>query len=279
MKQEESFFSGFDGLSLYFQLWRNENVNAHLIITHGQGEHGGCYGNLAEALVDLPLQVWAWDWRGHGRSEGPRGAVRDFYEYTQDYEIFLKRVVKIDSLRLPVVLMGHSMGGLIQLKTLLGFPEYQRTPMILSAPFLGLAMKVPVWKKVVSRWAYEWAPQLTMFNEIQFNQLSSDPKAIEAYRKDYLRHRRISAGAFEPALKAAGDVLVRAPFFSGPILGFAADPDPLVSTPRIREFFDRLKGADQTLKLFSRRKHEILNDSGRQDAIRLIRSFLEEKVL
>lgn len=278
-EQFEGFFKGSAGTELFFQTWQASALKGHLVVTHGHGEHSDCYRQMAEDLLaDLPLKIWAWDWRGHGRSQGPRGAASDFSIYTQDYEIFLRKVVQIDELKQPVILMGHSMGGLIQLKTLLGYPDWQIHPQILSAPLLGLALAVPKWKEKLSRIMYDLLPEITLDNELRFEDLSSDPKVLQSYRRDPFRHQKISAGVYEASLIAIQNVLSNAHKFHAPLLVFCSDNDPVVSTEKVAVFFEKVKSPEKTLKLFPGRKHEVINDLGREDAISLMTQFIKQQM-
>lgn len=273
VRQEEGFFNGAEGLRLFFQTWQGQaEPRADLVITHGHGEHSECYHSMVEDLADLPIKFWAWDLRGHGRSQGPRGACRDFYLYTQDFEIFLRK--QILPLKRPLILFAHSMGCLIQLKSLLGEPDFQNLPQILSAPFLGISMEIPTWKKSISRWFYELLPEFTLDNGIPYEDLSSDPKVLKAYRKDPYRHQKMSAGAFEPSLRYAEQVINSAKVYRGPILCLISDSDPVVSTPKAIEFMEKVGSTEKKLALFPGRKHEVLNDIGRKEPLEAIREFL-----
>lgn len=276
--QEESFFTGVQNRELYFQTWTPEKFTGHLIITHGHGEHSECYARFASAVADVGIKIWSWDLRGHGRSQGARGAVPDFYLYTQDYEIFLNNVVGLKKISEPVILMGHSMGGLIQLKTLIGHTDLKKYPQILSAPWLGLSLEVPAWKKKASKLMFEFFPEVTLSNELSFENLSTDPEVLESYRRDPYRHQKISAGAFEPALVAAEDVIQQAQSFKAPLLVFASDKDPVVSTSKIKEFYENVPFGKKSIRLFHNRKHEVLNDKGREEAIALVREFISQQL-
>lgn len=276
MRRFESSFESIDGLSLYFQEWLPlANPQAHLVITHGLGEYSDCYDAFAQELRDYDLRISAWDLRGHGRSQGVRGAISDFYPICQDLEIFLKSVLKIDSSPTPVILMGHSMGGLILLKSLLGLREYLHLPLILSSPFLGVSLPVPEWKKTASEVLSQLMPTLTLNNEIRPEDLTRDPERLSLYRRDPLRHDRISAGLYESALVAIERVFFQAQAFQGPTLIIGSESDPVVSSPDIQAFAAHLKNPTNQLALLSKRKHEVFNDEGREEAFTILRQFLE----
>ena len=48
----------------------------HVLLVHGLAEHMGRYGHVVEALTGAGFAVTAVELRGHGESEGKRGARR-----------------------------------------------------------------------------------------------------------------------------------------------------------------------------------------------------------
>ncbi len=91
-KRSESFFAGDGDVRLFFQSWEHPEAQKSMIITHGQGEHSESYHRLIESLADQKCNFYAWDLRGHGRSDGRRGVVQEFDEYCRDFQIFLKMI-------------------------------------------------------------------------------------------------------------------------------------------------------------------------------------------
>src|SRR5690606_35552325 len=114
-KRSEGFFKGYDDIELFYQTWASDNPAGTLVITHGIGEHSESYIRLADGLKHTPWEVYAWDLRGHGRSEGKRGVVKSFSEYYRDLHCFLELVKEKNADR-PTVLLGHSLGGLINIR-------------------------------------------------------------------------------------------------------------------------------------------------------------------
>ncbi|HET9225959.1 MAG TPA: alpha/beta fold hydrolase, partial [Thermoanaerobaculia bacterium] len=52
----------------------------------------GRYPHVIEALTGAGFEVWAFDQRGHGHSEGVRGHVLRFQEYLDDLGLFLEEL-------------------------------------------------------------------------------------------------------------------------------------------------------------------------------------------
>lgn len=277
MLRTESYFQSHDGLRLYLQDWMPADPKGHLILTHGLGEHSDCYENFVNELKTSHYRISVWDLRGHGRSQGARGAARDISLFSQDLEILLDRILKICSSKIPVVLMGHSMGGLILLKAVLGQEKLRRLPLVLSSPFLGTSLPIPEWKTSVSKLVAQTLPELTLGNEIDLLDLSRDATVIERYRRDPLRHHRISSGIFESALQSIETIFFRAKYYRGDTFVVTSDQDPVVSSREIQTFFNHLN-APKELHVLPNRRHEVFTDLGKDEAFQLLRNYLERRL-
>src|SRR4051794_15202357 len=82
------------------------------LLAHGYGEHIGRYEYVAGVLSSHGAAVYGPDHIGHGESGGERVLVADFEDIVTDLHTVAERA-RADHPGLPVVLIGHSMGGMI----------------------------------------------------------------------------------------------------------------------------------------------------------------------
>jgi alpha-beta hydrolase superfamily lysophospholipase len=275
MQRFEGHFNGYDDTELFFQTWSKEDPKGSILITHGLAEHSELYHPLAKVLAENGWYVIAWDLRGHGRSEGKRGYVKDFLDYEKDLEALIAHA-RIDQKvkSNPLVLFGHSMGGLI---TLLNLIKSKATPpdaAVCSSPALGLSMQVPKLKEEVAKIAEKWLPTLTLHNDIKYTDLSRDPKMVESYPKDPLRHDKVSPGIFLGMLRAFKYVLDNADKITIPVLFQLAGDDRLVSAAAAREFFPKMPNKKNQIQVYPDSLHEIYNDLDRDNVIADLKKFL-----
>src|SRR5512132_4379035 len=137
---EETITAG-DGLRLYTRRHEASQARADAIIVHGFAEHSGRYGPLTEHLLAHGYTVTAYDQRGHGLSDGLPGHVDDFREDEDD----LDKVVSLTRDRAagpPLVVIGHSMGGLVALRYL-ARESGAVAGAVISAPLIAVAVPVP----------------------------------------------------------------------------------------------------------------------------------------
>jgi len=181
-----------DGLDLFVRRWQADAVPHQwtFVIVHGLGEHGGRYQHLAEWFAPLGATVYAMDLRGHGRSGGQRGHAPSLSVILDDIEAVVRRAGEESGA--PLVLIGHSFGGLLAIAYALDRPG-RLDKAVFSAPALVPKVKVPPWKQTLAGVLPKLAPRASFTNEIDPNLLSHDPAIAPAYVTDPLVHNRITA--------------------------------------------------------------------------------------
>ena len=265
-------FTSADDTDIYYQSWSAADARGLLVIAHGQGEHGGRYGHVLDAVAPLGLSVWALDHRGHGRSQGRRGHVMRFSEYVDD----LKTFVELAKAREPVgktFLLGHSMGGLIALAYAMTYPD-AIDGVCVSSPALGLALEVPRLKAAVGRRLSDLWPSLTLGNGIDPGAVSRDPNEVRAYREDKLVHDRVSARFFTEFTGRMEHARTHASELKTPCLIQVAGDDKLVDAEASRKFYEGVGAGDRTFKEYEGYYHEIFNDLERERPLKDLGDWL-----
>lgn len=139
----------------------------------------------------------------------------------------------------PVVLVGHSQGGLIALSYVLDHPR-DVTGAIVSSPFLGIHPSVrpspPL--KLAARILSVIAPKLRLPNNVNPEHLSRDPDVAPAYSSDPLTSDKVSARWFTSIVAAHRLVLAQAPSLSVPALVMQSGADRLVDAAATRAWVD-----------------------------------------
>lgn len=268
----EGSLNGFDQTELFFQTWTPETTRGVFLITHGLAEHSECYHALAKVLVDDGWLVYAWDMRGHGRSEGKRGYVRHIDDFVSDLGS-VHAMVRAKHPEHHLVLFGHSLGGLVTLRHLQR-ANAAADAVALSSPALGLSVAVPKLKESLAKIAVKWLPTLTMYNEINMADLSRNEDMIKSYRSDALRHEKISPGLFLSMVEGFPLALAAAAEVKVPVLMQLAGDDRLVSTAASRALFEHLPNRKNQLLVYPESYHEIYNDLDRDQVISDLKKFI-----
>ncbi len=182
-----------DGLTQLRRHWapvlsEGESPIAAMLIVHGIGEHSGRYEHVGAAFAKLGIDVASFDNRGFGQSGGTRAYVDSFDQYVDDVQVMLDARRELG---VPVILLGHSLGGLIASTYLV-----QDRPMpdlaVLSSP--ALLAEVPAWQRVLAPVLGRFLPKAFIPSKIDGAILSRDVAVQEAYVNDPLVIAGATAG-------------------------------------------------------------------------------------
>jgi len=230
-----------DGTHLRTLTWPTAGAPVAIaLIVHGLGEHGGRYGNVADAMTRAGIEAHSYDHRGHGGSGGRRNHIERWEQLHDDLQ------ERIEGLReakpgLPLVLYGHSMGGLIVAGYVVAAKDRPLPDLlVLSAPALDDGL--PRWKHTLARVLTDVVPKVPIANALPSDGLSRDPAVQAKVDADPLASNtstvRFGAEAFaeQDRVKA---VLAGLDAMPVPTYVFHGAADPIVPV-RASEVFGRL---------------------------------------
>ena len=273
VRRSEGSFQGVGRLQLRYQASEVQNARAALIVVHGLGEHAGRYQAVADRLAAAGVSTFAYDQRGHGTSEGRRGHVDSFHVLMQDLDRFRREVSGLIDPRVPLFVLGHSMGGLVALR----YVEEYDAPLrgaVIVAPWLGTAAHVPRWKVMLANALTRVLPAMPFRNALDTAWLSRDPEVVAAYREDPLVHDRITPRFFTEVSAAMGKVLQSSDRVGMPLLFMLPGADRIVDTQRTLAFARSLSAPDVSIKVYPGHYHELLNEPDRETIMRDLREWL-----
>ncbi|MFC1609905.1 alpha/beta hydrolase [Myxococcota bacterium] len=257
-EHSETTLHARDNTTLFAQRWQPKETAGEVLVIPGYGDHSGRYHQLAHNLARHHIATVAIDLRGHGKSVGRRGHISSLDDYHADVRAALSLLGTG-----PRFLLGHSQGGVIALDYIARHaPEL--AGLVVTNPFLELAMPVPAPKlwlgKVVGR---IW-PTLTMKNEIDPAYVSHDQAIIDAYARDPLVFRVTTARWFNEIVAAQGRVraIRELPI---PLLYIYSDADPIGKSSANEALADQLAATDKTVWQREGELHEVLNETDRAE--------------
>jgi acylglycerol lipase len=274
MNHFEWIWYAADGLRLYAQSWQPDGeVSGVVCLVHGLGEHSSRYGHLAAALGEAGYVTLAFDRRGHGKSQGPRGDALSYDAQMDD----IKRLLDEADERFPgrpIFLYGHSMGGNLALNYALR--RHSRLDgVIATGPWLRTAFAPPVWRVRIGRVLLRAFPALSQPVNLDVTAVSRDPSVVRAYQDDQLNHDKISLRVYFECVDAGLWALEHATEFSLPLLLMHGGADRLTSAEASREFAAKVKG-DYTLKIWEALYHEIHNEPEQQEVFAFTKNWLNQ---
>ena len=255
-------FTAGDGENIAVQDWPLAGsvgrARGTVLLVHGLGEHVGRYDAVARRLNDWGFAVRGYDQYGHGESGGPRGGL------TSDMRLLDDLADMVDATRArmpegaPLVLLGHSMGGLVAAR----FVAMHLRPvdaLVLSSPALDPGLSA--FQKLLLATLPRIAPNLRVSNGLDAQYLSHDPAVAAAYLADPLCHDRISARLARFIASAGPATVARAAHWSVPTLLLWAGSDKLVNPAGSRAFAAAAPQAVVQSHCFEPLYHELFNES------------------
>lgn len=269
-----AFVASRDGTRIAYRAWPHSQASITLAVAHGLGEHAGRYADFAESMGRRGMGVFAMDLRGHGLSQGQRGHLDSWSQWTDDISAFLAEVAK--QVEGEVVPLGHSFGGAAMLSAVLEGKVGPARRFIVSSPALRAKVAIPQWKMTLGNVSSSLLPRLSMSNEVDAHTVSRIPEVVTAYQSDPLVHSKISSRMFTEWTKATQNVLDHVGEIQLPFLILAGTADQLID-PAGSEELHRRSAAKSELHLLPGRYHEPFNDLGRDEVFDLIADWLRAK--
>jgi len=287
MRREDFSFGSEDGLEIAYYRWRAPGRAAGIVqIAHGMGEHALRYAYVAEFLNQAGFHVYTNDHRGHGRSAKGPDSLGDFgaggWNGLVADMLTLTRHARTREGRLPLILLGHSMGSFAA----------QQYVLDNSALIAGLVLSGSA---SVDKLAIDPSQEADL---IAFNRafepartphdwLSRDPAAVDAYEADPLCGFGINKRAMETMAASAIRLIDPAELSrirkNLPIYIFAGDNDPINHDLEwLKPLAERYRAAgiaDVNEKYYQQGRHEMLNETNRDEVLRDLVSWLQRSIV
>ncbi|MFV0258729.1 MAG: lysophospholipase [Acidimicrobiales bacterium] len=295
-----------DGARIHAVRWLPDAgtpVRGVVQIAHGMAEHVQRYERFGAALTGAGYAVYANDHRGHGRT-GELSGTRGYFADGAGFDWVVKDMAELTALvrneqpGTPVVLFGHSMGSFLSRAYVLRYGD-DLAGLILSGTGGpgGRLSKLGLWlaqaearirgrrhqSKLLTRMTFGSFNKEFKPNRTDFDWLSRDDAEVDAYAEDPWCGEIFTAGFFTDLFRASGainddDVVVSVPK-DLPILVVSGDMDPVggelgEGVIDVAEQYKRLGVADVTVELYPGARHELLNETNRDEVTNDILTWL-----
>jgi alpha-beta hydrolase superfamily lysophospholipase len=267
-----------EGGTLHLEHFRPLGPPAGLVVlVHGFDAHCGLYRHVGAALAAHGFAATSFDGRGHGKSSGRRGHVDRFALYGRDLDAVLA-AARARVPGVPVTAMGHSQGGLVVLDAVLrGALTPAPDRLVLAAPWLGLAMPVPWWKRAASPLFARIWPTLSLDNGLRAVDISRNPALARTREEDPLIHHLASARWFEEVRQTQGRIQARSAPLPIPTLVLVAGQDRIVSTEATLAFV-RSAGPAVAVRRYDEAYHDLFIEPEQDQVIADVVAWLRAPV-
>jgi alpha-beta hydrolase superfamily lysophospholipase len=244
------------GGNLVFFEWPNEDATFIALLSHGYGEHARRYDHVADRLVGEGATVYAPDHLGHGRSDGERALVAQGEMLTADLHL-VADIARGAHLGLPVVLIGHSMGGIVATRYAQKHAN-ELTALVLSGPVIG------------GNAAMFGLLEMDPIPEIPIDPavLSRDPETGAKYAADPLvYHGPFHRASLEMFKRSVSEIAGGGSFGELPVLWMHGSEDQLAPLSETRVAVERVRGPRTEEKVYEGAQHEIFNETNREEVL------------
>lgn len=267
------------GVRIHTYSWAPDTPRAVVQIAHGVGEHALRYDQFARALAGAGYAVVANDHRGHGETgrEQHRGDLSRLGKLGSGgllaAEAAMVNVTELARSKfrgLPLILFAHSWGSLMGQRIL------NRQPGLYDAVILsGSAYRLPGFME-----SGALNKNFAAFGSTGFEWLSRDETVWHTFAEDELCFDADILKLFGPvdALKLFG--VPGAYVANVPMLIMSGTEDPLAkkdSLERLAAAYRNRGVEDVTLTLYPGGRHEMLNETNRDDVTRDIIAWLDAR--
>jgi len=258
-------FAGNQG-PIHAQSWAGDGEPTHIVVlVHGYGEHIGRYDHVADALIAAGAVAFGLDHMGHGKSDGARAIVTDFDHVVADVDHLVDTALDRHP-NLPIVMIGHSMGGLIATRYAQTHGD-RLAAVVLSGPAIGRK---------------ERTDQLLQLDEIPDAPL--DPEALSrdgavgaAYAADPLVwHGPFQRPMLEAMSRANGQIDEAGSIGELPLLWVHGAEDQMVPMDRTRAGIDTVKGSNFRAVGYPGARHEIFNETNQVEVLADVTGFIAD---
>ncbi len=270
-------FTAHDGSNIAVMEWplpAETPSRGMVLIVHGLGEHAGRYDHVGERLNSWGFAVRSYDQYGHGESDGKPGALPSDGFLLENLAELIDTTRRHLEPRLPLILMGHSLGGLVAAR-LVSMNLRPVDALVLSSPALDAGMNA--FQKLLVAVLPRLAPDLRVGNGLDARYLSHDAGVVQAYRDDPLVHDRISARLARFIAEAGPAVLASAPHWRVPTLLLYAGDDRLVNPDGSRRFAAAAPADVVSAHAFDTLYHEIFNEVEREAVFTVLKDWLDSR--
>ena len=252
-------------------------------LTHGMGEHAQRYDHVARALNEAGFAVYAQDHRGHGASADPE-ALGDLgkggWPGLVDDIGLLSAVIRAEHPGLPLILLGHSLGSFALQQYILDHSDEIDGVVLTGTAAIDL---------LEGALDLDQPIDLSLFNapfqpaRTDYDWLSRDEATVDAYVADPRCGFGIDTDSaramFAGARRGADPAQVARIRSSLPVYIAVGEADPVngglaLLTP-LTERYEAAGLTDVTVRTYPGARHEILNETNRDEVIAELTSWLD----
>lgn len=297
---DKKMFKNAAGEQVVYLQWSVLAPRAAVVISHGMVEHPGRYGDLASFLNEQQISVYAICHIGHGEDAKVLNHMGkgDFDRCVANLN-YLVKLAKAES-RAPVFLLGHSMGSFMAQHYITRYRNLDGLILSGSTTATPLVKVGAVLAKVMCAFSRDKTKPSPFLNQLAFGSynkafpdaktdfdwLSRDEEQVQKYIDDPLCggicsvsfYQNLTAGMATMGKPALLEKISR----ELPIYIQGGDKDPVSNMGQglycLKQQYDALGVRRVKLDVYPGARHEIFNETNRDEVYRNTLSFINSSI-
>ena len=298
---KEKYIESYDKKEIFTRLWDDvKNPRGVVMIIHGMVEHTKRYENFANFLNKKGYITFAWDLRAHGQTVKNAEDVGkyhgDLFEDCVCDAMYFANMLN-EKYHLPLVVLGHSYGSFVLQRFVQVYQNFSLAIFSGSASMKGNAsvsmglMVARMIKSFKGKDAKAKAIYKLTFgnygkNFENGNWLTRDQKIFDEYNKDEFCGNVCSANFYVSMFSNMKRVYKKENLEQvvkdKPFLIISGDKDPVggdgALVQKLKELYDKLGVQDVQIKLYKDARHEILNETNKEEVFNDILNFCNKYI-
>ena len=268
----------FDGVELSYRHWpaRSQPAAGAIVLFHRGHEHSGRMAHLVDELGLDGFDFFAWDARGHGQSEGPRGFSPSVAASVRDVDDLVAEIGRRAG-HAPerIAVIGQSVGAALISTWLHDYAPRIRCA-VLAAPAFSVKLYVPFALPALAA-LRRLRGDFPLQSYVKSRLLTHDPKRAAEFDADPLISRSISASMLLDLHATSARIVADAQAITVPVQLLISGSDWVVRRAPQEAFFHRLSSPVKELHVLRGHFHDTLGERDRGPALGRVRSFIEDR--
>ena len=276
-KPRENFFKTSDGQNIFYRAWpaAGQKTDKAFILFHRGHEHGGRLQHIVDEL-DMPdVPMFAWDARGHGKTEGPRGYSPSAARSVRDMDEFVKYISsKYSTPAENILIIAQSISAVYAAAWAHDYAPKIRG-LILASPAFSVKLYVPfacegisLWQKILGRHFY-----VSSYVKAKF--LTHDAQRIKSFNEDTLISKSIASNILLGLYHLGKRVVSDARAIKIPVQMFISGSDFVVHHKPQHQFYKNLGSAVKEKYIMEGFYHDTLGEKDRKIVFDKMRNFID----
>ena len=236
-----------------------------VVYVHGYAEHlkRPKFEELAKIFNENNCDFCSLDQRGHGESDGVRGYTDSFERYREDLNLFISQLKKKNK---PVIMIGHSMGGLIVLDYITSPFKNDISSSVIMSPLLKLLVKNDL-KEFFGKLLSKIKPTMLLPTEIKPEWITHDKEEVFKYANDPKIFKTFSVRWYFESLKCMDKINKLPSEIINPVLFVHGTSDKLCDFNATKKFFEGVTFPKKKFIEKEEKFHELLNETDWRETV------------